>query len=215
MLVVFLFLCVAAAIVFDGLRDEGDKADAALVTTGSEFEKGGSNRVLDRVVAMHRTGEIASVIIIGSTWHQVGADDASAMTVYLKSHGVPSGDIIQDDRGGNMQETARVAAEIVKAHGFRSVMVVADYYDITGLRLSLQHAGIAYVQRVHVGSVHKEDVVKIGQSVFAVCQFVSKVYVMPEAEEVKKEAQVGMAQASVDAEKAKDKMNKGLDSLAK
>ena len=215
MLVVFIFLCSAGVIIFDGLNDQGDKADAALITTGTEFEQGGTNRALDRVVAMHRSGEITSVIVIGSTWHPAGQQDAAAMTAYLKSHGVPAGDIIESEHGDTMQETGRVAAQIVRAHGFKSVMIVADYYDVTNLRMALEHAGIPYVQKVHVGSVHKEDVLKIGESVVEFYQYVGKVYLLPEAQEVKKEAQVGMDQASADAKKAKEKVDKGLDSLAK
>jgi uncharacterized SAM-binding protein YcdF (DUF218 family) len=215
MLVLFIFLLSVAAIIFDGLNDQGSRADVALVTTGDTNDKDGTNPVLDRVVAMHRSGEISSVIVIGSTWHDAEHEDAAIMANYLGMHGIPGGNIIQSNHGGTTQETARLAAEMIKAHGFTSVMIVADYYDVTRLRLALEHEGIRDVQKVHVGSVRKEDTVKIANSVVALYSYVGHVYLLPEAQQVKKEAQVGMDKASVDAEKAKDKVNKDLDSLAK
>jgi hypothetical protein len=104
---------------------------------------------------------------------------------------------------------------MIKAHGFTSVMIVADYYDVARLKLALEHEGIKDVQKVHVGSVRKEDTVKIANSVVALYGYIGHVYLLPEALQVKKEAQVGVDKASVDAEKAKDKVNKDLDSLAK
>jgi hypothetical protein len=215
MAIIFLFICSAAAMVFDGLNDEGDKADVALVTASSASGRGGANPVLDRVVEMHRTGEISSVIVIGSPWKMTGDEDASGMVKYLESHGVPPGNIIHSDHGGTMQETSRLAAEFVKLHGFTTVMIVADYYDITRLKLALEHEGIKDVQKIHVGSVHKEDALKITRAVVALYDYVGKVYLLPEALQVKKEAQVGMDKASIDAQKAKDRVNNSLDNLAK
>ncbi len=94
-------------------------------------------------------------------------------------------------------------------------MLVADYYDITRLKLALMHEGVKDVQSVHVGTVNKDDTGKILGSVFELYQYVGKVYLLPEAEEVKKEATVGMDKAKVEAEHAKDKVDKGLDNLPK
>ncbi len=62
--------------------------------------------MLDRVVEMHRSGEITSVIVVSSKWlgegHEGGADETAA---YLVAHGIPAGDIVQSNRGGSMQET--------------------------------------------------------------------------------------------------------------
>jgi uncharacterized SAM-binding protein YcdF (DUF218 family) len=215
MALVFLFICSAAAMVFDGLNDEVNKADVALVIESSASGKGGANPVLDRVVQMQRTGEISSVLVIGSTWPGDNREDATAMVTYLETHGVPSGDIIQSDHGGTMQETARLAAGFVKLHRFTTVMIVAEYYDITRLKLALEHEGIKGVQKVHVGSVHKEDAVEIVRSLVALYDYVGRVYLLPEALQMKKEAQVGMDKASVEAQKAKDKVNNSLDNMAK
>jgi uncharacterized SAM-binding protein YcdF (DUF218 family) len=215
LLVVVLAICTAVVMVFDGLNDSGAKADAALVATNPAVAPDGSIPVLDRVVEMHRTGEITSVIVVASNWNEVGRKDAVGMAKYLETHGVPSSDIIRSTHGGTMEETSRIAAELAREHQFASVMIVADYYDITRLRIALHHEGLKNVEKVHVGSVQKEDAAKIAGSLVSLYEYVGKVYLLPEAAEVKKEAQVGMDKVSADAEQAKDKVNKGLDNLPK
>jgi creatinine amidohydrolase/Fe(II)-dependent formamide hydrolase-like protein len=56
---------------------------------------------------------------------------------------------------------------------------------------------------------------KIGREVVTLYDYLGKVYFLPAAEQVKKEAQVGMDKASADAEKATQKVSKSLDNLAK
>jgi len=214
--VIFLVLVSAAAMIFDGLNDRGDKADAAVVIDARVPAKGGASPVLDRAVEMHRSGEVNSIVVISSKWLGEGQEGGAAeISKYLESHGVPAGDIIKSDHGGSMQETSHSVASIVDIHKLDSVMIVADYYDVTRLKLALMHENVKNVQSVHVGTVNKDDVFKIINSVVALYQYVGKVYLLPEAEEVKKEAEVGLDKAKVEADHAKDKVDKGLDNLPK
>ncbi len=214
--VVFLFICSAAAIIFDGLNDKGDKADAALVVDARVPAKGGASPVLDRAVELHRSGEIDKVVVVSSKWLGEGQEGGAAeMVKYLESHGVPADDIIKSDHGGSMQETAHAVADIVQIHKLPSVKLVADYYDITRFELALGHAGLKNVQTAHVGTASKDDTGKIIASVVDLYQYLGKVYLLPEAEEVKKEAQLELDKAKVEADHAKDKVDKGLDNLPK
>jgi uncharacterized SAM-binding protein YcdF (DUF218 family) len=213
-LAVFFFLISAAVMIFDGLNDRGDKADAAVVIDARVPAKGAASPVLDRAVEMHRSGEVNVIVVISSKWLGEGQEGGSEeMAKYLESHGVPAGDIIKSDHGGSMQETSHAVAQIVEVHKLETVMVVADYYDVTRLKLALGHEGVKNVQSVHVGTVTKDDAFKIIDSVVALYQYVGKVYLLPEAEEGKKEAESGLDKAKVEADHAKDKVDKGLNNL--
>jgi len=212
---VFFFLCTSALIIFDGLNDQGQKADVALVTGHAQVVPGKPNPLLDRVVDLYNAGDFSFIILSGSTGGSAG-DEPAAMAEYLERHGIPPGVVIRGRKGGeSTQETASRVAEIMKLRQFKSVMIVADYYHITRTRLVLSHEGIAEVERAHVGRLQKEDAVKIAREVVALYVYVGKTYLLPAAEKVKKEAEVGIDKVDADALQAKDKVNKGLDNMAK
>jgi uncharacterized SAM-binding protein YcdF (DUF218 family) len=223
-LVIFLF--TAVWIVFDGLTDQGGKADVALVTGHAELAEGKAEQArLDRVIALYKDQEFPFIVVSGATGRSTIAingntgiftDDRPAkMAKYLESQGIPSSAIIEDQRGKNTQETAKNMAQIMKSHQFQSVMVVTDYYHVTRMKLALNHEGIAEIRKAHVGRLRKEDALKIGREVVALYVYVGKTYLLPAAEKVKKEAQVGVDKAKGDAEKAKEKVDKSIDNMAK
>ena len=215
-LVIFLF--TAVWIVFDGLIDLGEKADVALVTGDSETPQVNAEQPrLDRVIKLYNDGEFPFIILSGSTVRASRShdDDPAAMAKYLESRGIASSVIIEDRRGKDTPDTAREVAEIMKSHRFKSVMVVTDYYHVTRTKLALVHEGIADIQKAHVGKLRKEDAWKIGREVVALYDYVGKIYLLPAAEKVKKEALVGLDKAKADAEKVKEKIDKSLDSLPK
>jgi hypothetical protein len=213
--VFIFFLLTAVWICFDGLTDLGEKADAALVADHAEAVQGASDPLLDRVVQLYNAGEFPYVIIAGTKWQEIGGKNAVTVAEYLQAHGLPPSAIIANNVGENAQETAHLVAEIMKSHGFQSVMVVSDYYRITRIKLALTHEGVAGIEKAHVGKLQKEDALKIGREDVALYEYVGKVYLLPAAEKIRKDAQVGMGKASADAETAKEKVDKGLDNLAK
>ena len=56
-LVIVIILISAAVIVFDGVTDRGDKADAVLVTGHVHHGEGKNDPLLDHVVEMYKTGK--------------------------------------------------------------------------------------------------------------------------------------------------------------
>jgi vancomycin permeability regulator SanA len=209
---VVIFLLTAAWIVFDGLNDSGGKADVALVS--GQPEGAVERALLDRVIELYNGGEFPAVIVSGTDTPS-SFDHAAAMAEYLEGKGIPANAITQNRRGGTMPETAARVAAIMKLHRFESVMVVADYYHITRLKLALGQEGVAEIDKAHIGALRKEDAWKIGREVLALYDYVGRVYLLPLAEKAKDEAKVGLDKAGLDAQKAKESVNKGLDNLPK
>jgi vancomycin permeability regulator SanA len=213
-LAIVIFLLTAAWIVFDGLNDLGEKADVALVTGQAESSQAESEARLDRVVQLYNQGEFPAIIVAGSSRGDA-SDEPRAMTQYLERHGISSSAIIEGRGTGHTLDAARAVAGIMKSHQFESVMLVTDYYHMTRTKVELNHEGIAQIQKAHVGKLQPNDAVPIGREVVALYAFLGETYLLPAAEKVKEEAQVGADKAKADAEKAKQKVDKSLDSLPK
>jgi uncharacterized SAM-binding protein YcdF (DUF218 family) len=200
-------------IVFDGLNDEGEHADVALVAGHGE-DPGARRAWLDRVARLYKDGEFPRIIVSAAS--SGGAyDEQTAITGYLEQRGVPSSAIIDDTGAANLGEMARDVADIMQTRELHSIMIVTDYYRTTRLKLALLHAGISDIKKTHVGTVRKEDAVPILQEVVALYEFVGRTFLLPAAKKIKEEAATEADKAKIQAEKAKDNVNKGLDSLPK
>ncbi len=217
----FIFQLIAAAIVvvigtaawiiFDGLNDVGDKADVALFAghTGEAVDP-----QLDHVVKLYKDGAFPSIIV--SEPAVAGSEElAGTATRYLEDHGIPSSAILKDEDYISTWDLAHKVASSMKAHEFASVMLVADYYRMTRLKLALSHEGVVAIQKSHIGTARKEDALAIGHEVVALYDYIGKTFLLPAAEKIKQEAKVGADKAKDDAEKAKDKVDKSLNSLPK
>jgi uncharacterized SAM-binding protein YcdF (DUF218 family) len=215
-----VFALTAVVLVYDGSSDSGDKADVALVTGRVDplQDKADLPR-LDRAIELYHKGEFP-VIIVSEPFSARSPETPGDMERYLQNHGVPASAIIQNRAKEDTElnatgETARDVAAIMRVHGFKSVMVITDYYHVTRVKLALYHEGVENIEKAHVGKLDKTDVWNIGRDVVALYVYVGKVYLSPAAEKAKEEAQVGLEKAKVDAEAAKQKVDKSLDSMAK
>jgi vancomycin permeability regulator SanA len=207
----------AVWIVYDGLNDQGDHADAAVVP-GTAVRHGMPGPILrsrlDRAIELYRAGKFPLIIVSGAT--EVGGyDEASAMSNYLIEKQVPVTAIIQDKVGAHTSDTGRDVAAIMKARNLHSVMIVSQYYHITRMKLALKYAGIKDVEQAHVGVVQKEDAFMLAREVLALDDYLFKFYLLPAADKAKEEAQVEGEKVKVEAEKAKDQVQKKIDSNQK
>ena len=218
--VVFLFLCTTGWVIYAGLNDQGTQAATALVP-------GGSDAALDRAVELYNKGQFTAIIVSGSmvpaTIEFWGAHSATRgtntgtadMAKYLESHGVPKSAIFEASPADTTEGTAHEVINTMQTQGFTSVIIVADYYRIALSMLALAHEGMRQIGKAHVGKLDKDDAVKILRQVVAIYHFVGTVYLVPAAEKAKEEAKIGMDKASIDAEKARDSVNKGLNNMSK
>jgi hypothetical protein len=210
---VFVFLGMAAWIVFDGSKDQGANADVALVVVDADpAHDKSANAVLDRAIDLYKANDVSALIV-----SEVSSDKSNGVRpdtlAYLENHGIPEAGIIENKYW--TQDTGHDAVAIMNAHEFHSVIIVSDYYRISRLKLEILHAGMSQIGKAPVGKFQKEDGIKIAQEDIAIYEYVGKVYLLPAAEKAKEEAQVGMNKASVDAEKAKEKVDKSFNNMAK
>lgn len=151
-LLIALFLIQASYLVLDGLHDDPGPADA-MVILGSKVQHDGtlSARLkarLDRGYELYRDGLSHTIIVSGGTGKE-GYSEARVMASYLKGRGIPARDILLDEEGKNTWQSALNFKRMAAAKGFRSVILVSQYFHLTRAKLAFRKAGIETVYTAH------------------------------------------------------------------
>ena len=209
-----------ALVVFDGLNDEGENADVALVT-GQEAgsEDTGNTPALNRAARLFKDGAFTHIII--TSGEETGATTLSrhlgveGTMLYLEKQGEPDGDLIRDTGAADTAEMAADVAAIMKERQMTSVMIISDYYRMSLIKLALLHAGVSNIAKSHVGHAGVGDAWPIACEVGALYGFIFHTFVMPTAEKVKQEASDAADKARVQADKVKDNVDQKMDALPK
>lgn len=166
--VVLAFTLAAALIAADGLTDDIRAADVAIVP-GNTVGKDGrpSARLgarLDQTVALYRRGMFPEVIVSGGVGSE-GFDEAEVMKQYLVENGVPEGSVHVDSGGATTHLTARNASRMMRENGWRSAMVVSQYFHVPRMRLALKRSGVTPVFSAHAQYFELRDVYSIAREV--------------------------------------------------
>jgi vancomycin permeability regulator SanA len=226
-LAILVLIGTAVWVVYDGLNDQGERADVAVVP-GNFVKRDGTpgpilRARLDRAIELYQKGEFPLIIVSGAT-KLGGYDEPAAMWNYLVEHNVPSTAVIQDRVGVHTSETGVDVAHIMQMRGLHSVMVVSNYYHITRLKLALRHAGVTNIEQAHVGVVQVQDAPMLGREVIALYYYLGKFYVMPAAEKAKQDVDNGKFKQEIqeagqkiesEADRARDTVHEDLESKQK
>lgn len=141
-----------SAIVLDGLNDEISVSDAAVIL-GNKVEPSGlpSDRLksrLDKGLELYRNGFVKYIIVSGGKGEE-GYDEARVMHKYLLANNVPENAVIDDPEGMNSHMTAVNSKRIMEEKGFKSVIIVSQYYHLSRCKLAFRNAGIDNPRSAH------------------------------------------------------------------
>lgn len=147
-----VFFLQASYLILDGLHDRLGHADA-IVVFGSKVKRDGtlSNRLkarLDRGYELYRDGFSRTLIVSGGLGKE-GHSEARVMAAYLKTLGVPAGDILMDEQGKNTWQSALSFKRMAAEKGFRSVILVSSYFHLTRAKLAFKKVGIGTIYSTH------------------------------------------------------------------
>jgi uncharacterized SAM-binding protein YcdF (DUF218 family) len=152
LLVVAVFAVCTAVLVRAGLQDDLERSDVGVVLGARVGPDGRPSPYLaarlDETLVLYRRGLFRSVIVSGGTGRE-GVDEARAMAAYLVARGVPAAAILVDSHGDTTMATARNAAALMKAHGWRSVLVISQYFHVPRARLAFEKAGAPVIHWAH------------------------------------------------------------------
>jgi len=174
-LAIALLLVGVAGIVLDGLRDDVRISDVGVVLGSKVIPDGTpSDRLrarLDRAAELYRQGMFTRIIVSGGTGVE-GFSEARVMADYLAGQqAVPRVAILMDEHGDTTEATARNSAAIMKEHGFRSALVVTQYFHITRSRHALRRAGVEVIHTAHARFFEARDIYSTARELVALPKY--------------------------------------------
>jgi vancomycin permeability regulator SanA len=163
-----LFVLLAVVLAVSGLNDDIHKADVAVVL-GNQVKPNGqpSNRLkarLDKTVQLFKKGLFPNVIVSGGVGVE-GFDEAVAMKQYLFSHGLPNNHIYLDSKGLTTYLTAKNSTQLMKNHGWKSALVISQYFHVPRTRLAFEQFGISPVYSAHADFFEIRDIYSTAREV--------------------------------------------------
>jgi vancomycin permeability regulator SanA len=168
---ILIVLVAVVGIVVDGMRDDVHVSDVGVVL-GSKVMPDGkpSERLrarLDKAADLYGQGMFKHIIVSGGTGIE-GFSEARVMASYLVDRrSIPQDAVILDEHGDNTDATGRNSAAIMKAHGFKSALVVTQFFHVTRSRYALRRAGVDTVYAAHASYFEARDVYSLARELIA------------------------------------------------
>lgn len=131
--VLALLVLVCVLVVVQGRRDETHRANAALVLGAAQWNGAPSPVLrarLDRALELYRRGIVNRVILTGGVGAGDRVSEAAAGREYMLSQGVSPDSLLMEDQGITTLESLRNAAQLTRANGIESVLLVSDSYHM-------------------------------------------------------------------------------------
>ena len=177
LLLLFWFVVHSALIVIDGLNDELEKVDVAVVM-GNKVELDGKPSLrlksrLDKTYELYKEGYFEHVVTTGGVGVE-GFDEAKVMRDYLVKAGIPSERIIVDSNGYNTYLTAKNTLMLMDDYHFESVMIISQFHHISRSKLIFSKMGISNVYSAHANFFEARDLYSIFRDFFAFYKYLLK-----------------------------------------
>ncbi|MED3572708.1 YdcF family protein [Cytobacillus praedii] len=158
------FTIHSALLIIDGLNDEIETVDAAVVL-GNKVEIDGqpSKRLqarLNKSVELYEEGYFTFIIVSGGIGKE-GYNEAAVMKSYLIDKGIPKDKIIEDSNGYNSYMTAENTKEIMHELDLNSVMVITQYFHVSRTKLAFKKMDIEKVYSAHAEIFELRDIYSI------------------------------------------------------
>jgi uncharacterized SAM-binding protein YcdF (DUF218 family) len=158
----------AAGISGFGLLDRIGRADLGVVL-GNAVEVGGTpswrlQGRLDKAIELYRAGYFPKILVSGGIdWR--GSNEAQVMADYLVQNGVPREAVLLDEKGQNTYLTAVHTAALMRERGWKSVLVISQFYHVPRSRLALKKMGLSSIYWAHAHYTEVRDLYGICREV--------------------------------------------------
>jgi vancomycin permeability regulator SanA len=161
-------LGLAGAIAADGLIDRIQPADVAIVP-GNRVNPDGQpsswlKARLDRTLELYRQGLFSHVIVSGG-FGKEGFDEGDVMKRYLVEAGIPQAAVLVDHLGDDTYLTARNSAAIMTAHGWKSAIVISQFYQIPRAKLALKRFGVQPIYSAHAQGLTSNGLISLAREI--------------------------------------------------
>jgi len=131
--VILLVTLICVLIVFQGRRDETQPAGAAVVLGAAQWNGTPSPVLqarLDHALDLYRRGTVSRIILTVGVGKGDSISEAAAGRDYLVAQGVATTTLLLEQQGTTTWESMQNAAELARANGVNSVLLVSDAYHM-------------------------------------------------------------------------------------
>jgi len=165
-----IFFLHIIAIVLFGHFDRVQNADVIIVL-GNKVEMDGkpSERLksrLDKALELYNSGYSFNIFVSGGLSKE-GYGEAEVMEEYLLERGVPKSKIRKDYLGFDTEQSGLNSKSYMDELGYKSVIVVSNYYHIPRSVMFFKKIGIKEVYNSHANYYEFRDVYSSFREVFA------------------------------------------------
>ncbi len=151
--IVILAVIVAAGVLFFNAAqimreagvDEARPADAIIVFGAAEYVGHPSpvyRARLDHAHQLFERGLAAVIITTGGAGGDPRYSEGQVGRDYLESRGVPDVNLIAETQGDNTEESTQRVANILRANGMHSALLVSDAYHLYRAKQMMTRAGV-------------------------------------------------------------------------
>jgi vancomycin permeability regulator SanA len=170
LVILFIAGCIltASVIVWIGLSDNTHTCDVAVIL-GNQIHRNGQPYArlaarLDKGIELYRQSYFSHIIVSGGK-EKNGFDEATVMKNYLVAHHIPESAIIKDSHGSDTEKTAINTQFIMHKYGYKSAMVISQYFHIARTKLAFKRCGISPVYNAHANYFELRDLYSICREV--------------------------------------------------
>ena len=171
------FVLGMMAIAAFGLTDQLVDADLAVIPGNTVNPDGTPSKRLagrlDAALELYRNGHCKMLLVSGGIGSE-GFDEAAVMKAYLVAHGVPAAAVVTDNHGINTFETARFAAALMHAKGYRSVILVSQFFHLARFSIAMHKHGIDADGHVYARYFEARDIYSLSREFFGVIGYAFK-----------------------------------------
>jgi len=157
-LAVGLVLYTSVQIMRDADVDQPHAADAIVVFGAAEYVGHPSpvyRARLDHAYELFERGLAPVIITTGGAGRDPRYSEGQVGRDYLESRGVPDVNLIAETQGDNTDESTRRVANIMRANGMHSALLVSDAYHLYRAKNMMAREGVQVYISPRPGSVPK------------------------------------------------------------
>ena len=151
---VIAFGLFSAALFVAIYRDAGlnqTQAVDAIVVLGAAQYNGTPSPVLkarlDTTLAAYDEGASKWIVVTGGKMTGDNFTEAQASRTYLIAHGVPADHILMENSGRDSSQSLHGAAVLLRAHNFKSVLLVSDGFHLFRVKVMMRDLGFTVYGR--------------------------------------------------------------------
>ncbi len=170
LLFVAWLLVHSIVIVSDGLADEGQSADYAVIfgnkvnTDGSLSER--LEKRMECGLQLYQSHRVHGLVVSGGLGKE-GHYEGTKMKEFLLLHGVPDSVIVVDNKGNNTLKTVQNTLALKDSLHISSLIVVSQYYHISRIKLLFRKEGFTALSSTSPHYFEWRDVYSLLREFFA------------------------------------------------